>query len=76
MGARPGFIVTRRGQHRHGDDITVEVRVFAPAGTNSGKLKALLAEANVESHVEIERIFGFSGGGYAVATSTNEADRG
>lgn len=60
MGARPGFIVTKRGVHRHEHDVTVEIRVFAPMGANSGKLKALLAEANVESHIEIERVFGYA----------------
>lgn len=75
MGARPGFIVTKRGRHRHGDDITVELRVFAPMGTNAGQLKALLAEANVEGHVEIERIFGMASAVNAM-TPMREDDRG
>jgi hypothetical protein len=71
MGARPGFVVSKRGQTRRSgqEDVTVEVRVFAPSGASAGQLKALLAEANVESHVEIERIFGMSGGGYLVEES-------
>lgn len=77
MGARPGFVVTKRGTTnplRSEVDITVEVRVFAPAGARAGQLKGLLAEANVESHVEIERIFGLSGGGNFVAMTPTRED--
>ena len=79
MGARPGFVVTKRGSSMRraaDDDITVEVRVFAPQVTSSGRLKALLSDANVEAHVEIERIFGLSGGGNYVTVADVETNHG